>query len=142
MVPHSSNESRSSPLPANLRILVVDDDPLVSRAAKRLLSHLGCNVQVATNGTDAVTFFAQAAQKPHVVLLDATMPGMSGRATLDELRKLDPAIPIIVSTGLSSHEARDQFAGTGAEILIKPFNAAELAATLHKVVQPGRNVTP
>jgi CheY-like chemotaxis protein len=81
-----------------IRILVVDDDPDLLDTLREYLENLGNRyvVETAAQGSEALLMVARA--RPHVVILDVEMPGMSGVQVLTSLHALDPTIPVIMLT--------------------------------------------
>jgi DNA-binding response OmpR family regulator len=81
-----------------IRILVVDDDPALLDTIREYLESPGNRyvVETATRGSEALKLAARA--RPHVVILDVEMPGMTGVEVLASLRALDPTIPVIMLT--------------------------------------------
>ena len=83
---------------------VVDDEQTVRQLAQQALRRFGYTTLLAQNGETAIEIFAKCAADIHVVLLDTTMPAMSGEQTLLELRKMRPDIPVVLSSGYSEVE--------------------------------------
>jgi signal transduction histidine kinase/ActR/RegA family two-component response regulator len=109
------------------RILIVDDEQVVLRTAKLALEKRGYEVVLAESGASAVEVFKQSGGRFDLVLLDLSMPAMSGQETLARLREHNSEIPVIVSSGYSETEAARQFVGqTISGFLQKPFTAAQL----------------
>ena len=81
-----------------IRILLVDDDPALLDTLREYLETLGNRyvVETASQGRDALWMVARA--RPHVVILDVEMPGMSGIQVLTSLRASDPTLPVIMLT--------------------------------------------
>ena len=81
-----------------IRILVVDDDPALLDTIREYLESPGNRyvIETATRGSEALKLAARA--RPHVVILDVEMPGMTGVEVLASLRALDPTIPVIMLT--------------------------------------------
>lgn len=84
------------------RLLIVDDDPEIRRLLSRRLGRMGYMVQEAGNGEEAVTLARKAV--PDVVITDMTMPRLDGLGLLEELRSVDPDLPVIVLTGNGSFD--------------------------------------
>lgn len=84
------------------RLLIVDDDPEIRRLLSRRLRRMGCMVEEAGNGEEAVTLARKAV--PDVVITDMAMPCLDGLGLLEELRSLDPDLPVIVLTGYGSFD--------------------------------------
>jgi CheY-like chemotaxis protein len=120
---------------------VVDDDEGVRRIARRILEMFGFSVVEAVDGRDGVRQFAAHSQQIVLVLLDMTMPEMSGEETFREIRTLRGDIPVILSSGYNEIEATRAFTAKGlAGFLQKPFTPSDMAAKV-KAVLPGVGVT-
>jgi CheY-like chemotaxis protein len=120
---------------AGKRVLFMDDEEIIRSVAVGILRHLGHDPVVVGDGADAVREFATAmkAGKPFdVVVLDLTVPGgMGGRAAIDELRKIDPKVRAIVSSGYSSDPVLANFRQYGfAAVVPKPYQLEELARAI------------
>jgi PAS domain S-box-containing protein len=118
--------------PAALRgkgtILIVDDEELIRRTAKSVLEHSGFRVLFAEGGRQALEIFRSRSVHIDLVLLDMSMPQMSGEETLLHLQEIQPDVRVILSSGFSEDEAVQRFAGKGlAGFLQKPYTAAALA---------------
>ena len=120
-------------------VLVVDDEQVMRTVAEAALERFGYSVLLANNGVEALEVFRQAAREIAVVLLDLTMPLMSGEETLEKLRALRPDVPVLLSSGYNEVEVIQRFTGRGlAGFVGKPYTAAELAAKV-KAVWPGES---
>ncbi len=126
------------------RVLFMDDEENIRRMAETLLDLLGLEVKTVASGEAVVqTYFAaKAAGRPFdVVLMDLTVPGaMGGREAMEELRKLDPDVCGIVSSGYSIDPVLANYADYGFRARVtKPYRAADLARVLREVleVSPG-----
>ena len=104
------------------RILVVDDEPIVATCLRDLLERSGgCTVETAATGEEGVT--AVRRQRPDLVLLDITMPGIDGLEVLKRIRAFDRSIPVIMVTGSGNLDALGTAVKQGAFGYIpKPFN--------------------
>jgi CheY-like chemotaxis protein len=121
------------------RVLVMDDEEMVRRVARRMLEAMGFDVTLTANGEEAITRYeeARAAAQPfHAVMLDLTVPGgLGGRETLERLRALDPAVRAIVASGYSDDAVMSHYAEHGFRaVLAKPYQITELAAALHRTL--------
>jgi PAS domain S-box-containing protein len=118
-------------------ILVVDDEPLVLSIASSTLERAGYTVLLADNGLAAEQLMRECDKDIEAVILDVTMPGMSGEETLKRLKSIRPEVPVVVSTGHSETEMFARFAGAApAAFLQKPYTAAQLAQTIKTALQP------
>jgi CheY-like chemotaxis protein len=104
-------------------VLVVDDEEGVRRVAEQMLVRMGFDVVTVEGGQQALSFLASPhAARPRLVLLDLTMPGMSGEETFSALRRLDRSMPIVLSSGFSEQDAVRRFAGDAPEGFVqKPY---------------------
>jgi two-component system, OmpR family, alkaline phosphatase synthesis response regulator PhoP len=116
-------------------ILVVDDDPAVSRLVEINLTQVGYQVQTAADGEEALACVAAA--KPDLVILDVMMPRLDGFEALKRLRA-DPSsaeIPVIMLTARAQDEDVFEGYGRGAQwYLTKPFAPNELRAAVRRVL--------
>ena len=121
-------------------VLVVDDEDHVRHTAARLIAHFGFQVREADSGAAALAYF-HAGGAADLVLLDHSMPGMDGLATITELHKLMPALRVILFSGYSEDTARQRFRGQGiTRFLQKPFSLDMLRDTLRAAIGgPGKN---
>ena len=112
-------------------ILVVDDEPALTRALARLLARDGYQVAVAANGQEALTACAQ--QVYTRILCDLHMPELDGRGFYQALQRCQPALcaRVVFLTGDTlSPEVQAFLAQTGVPVLTKPFTAACLRGCL------------
>lgn len=124
----------------NHTVLVVDDEPAVREVAVRTLNRAGYRTLDAVNGPEGLALLANDDYQVSAVLLDLTMPGMSGAAVLLELRKRRPGLPVILSSGYSADEAATQVSGRAPDAFIqKPYQPVQLLEVLARVMdsRPG-----
>jgi len=85
----------------------------------------------AASGEEGIALFAARAAEVRAVLLDMTMPGMSGDEVLVELRRLRAEVPVVIISGHSETDVRQKLEGERAvAFLPKPFTGPELERTL------------
>lgn len=117
-------------------ILVVDDMPAVLDSARLLLESMGFSVLTAGDGLEAVDIFRTRSAEIGAVLLDLSMPAMTGADVFRELRSLCPDVPILLTSGYSEEEAVQAFQERGlAGFIQKPYRTEELRAKLSVVLQ-------
>jgi two-component system KDP operon response regulator KdpE len=115
------------------RILVVDDDPLVIKAVRRILEHEGYTVVAATNGADAIR--SAKSDAPDLVILDIIIPGTDGFAIHRRLRELYDT-PVIMLSGIDDVSTKVKCLNEGADdYLTKPFSFDELMARVKSVLR-------
>jgi len=120
------------------RLLFMDDEEPIRQMAAFLLRRFGFEVVCANDGADAVAKFRAAREggKPFtLVIMDLTVPGgIGGREAIVELKKIDPAVRAIVSSGYSSDPVLANYRAHGfAGVAAKPYDVNELARVLREV---------
>ena len=113
------------------RILVVDDEEVIRSGCKEILEMNDFSVDVAENGVEG--FDKIKAESFDIVLTDIMMPEMDGMELLDEIKKLDQDVVVIVITGYATLENAINAGRKGAyDYLPKPFNPDELLAKIER----------
>ncbi len=135
-VEHAVEASPVAPRETALRgtgvVLVVDDEPFVREMAKKALEHQGYTVLLAESGLGAIDAFRRHPGEIALVVLDLSMPLMSGEEALPELRKIRPEVKVVVSSGYSEAETMTLFRGQRVSGFIqKPYTAKELAESVN-----------
>lgn len=119
------------------KILVVDDEEVVRLCLARTLSDERCNVQVVTNGQDALRMMEQ--HPFDVVLLDVRMPGMNGMTVLETIKQKWPDSEVIIITGYPEVESAKQAVTLGAyDYLAKPVGPEEVIQAANGALQHKR----
>jgi CheY-like chemotaxis protein len=109
------------------RVLVADDEPMVLDFAAQALTSLGFHVTLARDGAEAVDLFVANPDWFRLVILDITMPRMDGLEAFAEVKRLRPAIPVILSSGYHPASAAQDLLDQGrAWFLPKPYPLREL----------------
>lgn len=114
-------------------VLVIDDERDVREAVGDILAQENIPVLTAPGGEAGLALYQERRDEIALVLLDLTMPGMSGEDTFRALRRRDPEIQVILSSGYNKVEATRRFLGKGlAGFMQKPYSAQRL---VHEVKQ-------
>ncbi|PWU02234.1 MAG: hypothetical protein C5B51_21315 [Terriglobia bacterium] len=130
-----SRASEHASLKGTGTILVIDDEEIVRRTAKVTLERFGYEVILAEDGRQGVDAFRRSADRVDAVLLDMTMPVMSGEEAFRELRMIRPDIKVILSSGYNEVEAIRHFTGKGlAGFVQKPYTSLRLAEAVQSVL--------
>jgi len=117
-------------------VLVVDDEPNVLDFCVQCVDHFGFTPLSAVDGLEAIKIFRKHANEIRLVILDMTMPKMDGIATFKELKRINPAVRVIISTGHSAQNTTMSFTGDKPDAFIqKPFHAQELQEKIQQVIQ-------
>lgn len=116
-------------------ILVVDDEETVRGLAKASLEEFGFAVLTAKDGLEAIRIFNTENERIAAILLDITMPGLSGYETYKELRKSGAEVPILLSSGYNEQDVTTSFGGERlAGFVKKPYRAHELVAKIEEAL--------
>ena len=121
------------------RVLLMDDEEAIRELGQLMLEELGYEAETADSGEQAVEKYRQAREqgRPYVaVILDLTVPGgMGGQAALVELKKFDPQVRAIVSSGYSTDPAMSNHREYGfAGFIAKPYDAMALGQILRRAL--------
>ena len=117
------------------RILIIDDEDAIRNLAKRVLEQHGYTVLLASDGQEGLDTYFRERGRVDLIVLDLSMPRMSGREVLERLREQAPDVKVIISTGYAE--------GTQAEILqnlnisayiYKPYRPLEIARLVRQVL--------
>jgi CheY-like chemotaxis protein len=115
-------------------ILVVEDEEVLRSALSKLLRRRGCTVIEAADGQAGIDQFRASAQEIDVVLLDLTLPGLSGKEVLGELRRIQPNLNVILTTAYSRDWVQGAVGGQQSWFYIrKPFRFPELTTLIREV---------
>ena len=125
---------------SNGLLLWADDEMELLRAHILFLEKKGYDVVTVTNGTDAID---QCRQKTFdLILLDEMMPGLSGLETLQKIKEISPATPVVMVTKSEEENIMDQAIGSKiADYLIKPVNPNQILLSLKKNIHQKEIVT-
>src|SRR4051812_20671569 len=122
-----------------MRILIVEDQPMVAEALRSGLTSEQYAVTVAPTGEDG--FFFLNSENFDLVLLDIMLPGRSGLEILETVRKKGLKIPVMMLTARDTLEDRIIGLDAGADdYLVKPFAFPELLARIRALLRRGRDV--
>ncbi|MBL8112548.1 MAG: response regulator [Acidobacteria bacterium] len=116
-------------------VLVVDDEDLVRRGLIAILGASGYDVLEARGGTEALEVLSRHAGAVDAVLVDLTMPGMTGDRVCVEILQRRPGTRVVLMSGYDAIELDERRRACGAvDFLQKPFGAAMLLSTLQKII--------
>jgi CheY-like chemotaxis protein len=131
------NEVRSSDVDVRSdagTVLVVEDEETLCQAVAKLLRKKGYSVLEAGDGLTALSLFRANQRAIDLVLLDLTLPGISGRDVLSELRRIQPEVKVILTSAYSQQVATSSLGGQQPRLFLrKPYRFGELIALLEDV---------
>jgi len=121
------------------RILVMDDEETVLEIAGEMLSHLGFEVVFARDGGEAIELYLKAREAGtpfRAILADLTIPGgIGGREMVESLRKINPEIMAIVSSGYCNDPVMSDFRSFGfSGVISKPYRIEEMSKVLSEIL--------
>ena len=123
-----------------MRVLVVDDEPAVRDSLRRALTLEGYEVELASDGAEALTHLAKS--PPDVLLLDVLMPQVDGLEVARRVRAAGNRVPILMLT--AREQVSDRVAGLDAgadDYVVKPFALEELLARIRALLRRDGAVT-
>jgi two-component system cell cycle sensor histidine kinase/response regulator CckA len=137
---HPKKNQNELPIFGHGRILVMDDEKMIRELADEILNHLGYEVELAQNGSEAVALYQKAweNEKPHdAVILDLTVRGgMGGKTAMAKLLEINPQVRAVVSSGYSTDPGITDFRQYGFKAaVVKPYTVAELSAALGRLLK-------
>ena len=120
------------------RVLVVDDEKPIRLITEQTLVAFGYRVLLASDGAEAIALFAQQHGDIQAVIMDMTMPTMDGASAIRVLEKINPSVPVIAASGISTNEALARDAGANVKVFLqKPYTADAVLNVLKQVLTEG-----
>ncbi len=120
------------------RIMVVDDEGVVGRVVRNMLTKMGYKVTLFSSSLEAVSDFRRNPQNYDLVFTDMTMPDMTGAELAKEVLALRPELPVILSTGYSEIIDKDKAARIGIrKFMLKPIKRRHLSKVVREVLDHG-----
>jgi PAS domain S-box-containing protein len=117
-------------------ILVVDDDSAVREIIQASLQNYNYKTLSAADGVEAIAYYAQNKKLVSVVLIDIMMPSMDGLTAIRTLKKINPQVKIIATSGLTSNRSLVAAADIGVDnFLPKPYSMKELLDTMSAILK-------
>lgn len=117
-------------------VLIVDDEETIREVAGMMLEDMGFETIGAENGWEGLHHYQKHQDKIVAVLLDMTMPKMDGRECYRELRRLNPEVKVILSSGYTEQDATSRFVGKGlAGFIQKPYSPEQLQQKMRMILE-------
>ena len=131
-----SEEFKSRSIGKGCTVLVIDDEPMILDMAQDMLESLDFKVLSAINGLKGLEIFKEKKNQIDVILLDLLMPEMSGKACFENLRKIDPMIKVIITSGIGELEKKKELEKMGATAYLeKPYSLEAITNKLSDVLR-------
>ena len=119
-----------------LKILVIDDDEIIRTLAERILQRAGYDVETAESGAAGIEAFSTDPDSFALILIDESMSGMTGQATLSEIRQIRPGFPGLISSGHGMHKSDIlPELQENTWLLGKPYQSRLLRETVDSIVR-------
>ena len=126
-----------------MRLIIIEDDLAQAKNLKRILEQKGYAVDWMDNPKKAKTRILLYRDEYDLVLLDLTLPGMSGMELTRSLRQEGLTTPIIIITGQSDTDTKIALLDSGADdYVVKPYSAGELIARINSVLRRPTTAQP
>ena len=118
----------------NMRLLVVDDEPIVGKRLKQVFDKIGFEIETYT---DSAAALAAIAEKPFdIVVTDLKMEGIDGIEVLKRVRAMNPKTRVIIITGYASPDTAELAQQEGVfAFLAKPFRLDELKQVIYRAME-------
>lgn len=116
-------------------ILVVDDENELREVVQAILEHLGYRVYLAGSGAEAIDIYSKKKDEIDMVLLDYIMPEMDGKETYSRLKKINPAVKVLICSGYSEQDGLSELIHQGITgIITKPFTLEYLSRKIQQII--------
>jgi PAS domain S-box-containing protein len=125
---------RSPPRGGTETILLADDEPMIRQLGRTILERYGYHVLLADDGLEAVEIYERARDRIALVILDLTMPRLSGHDALQHLLQIDPAVKVLLTSGYSPEHLDQSYHEHVLGFISKPFRPEQLADIVRGVL--------
>ncbi len=121
------------------KVLIMDDEEIIRDIARGMLEHLGYKVETANDGAEAIEKYGKTLESEpfDAVILDLTVPGgLGGKEALDRMKKLNPDIKAVVSSGYSNDPIMADFEEYGfTDVVAKPYSIDDLKVVMNRLLE-------
>ncbi len=136
MVPIPEEPASEELLTGTESLLVVDDEEMVLEVGKEMFESLGYTILIAKDGKEAIEIYEKNHDTIDAVILDMIMPGISGGETFDRLKKINPEIRVLLSSGYGLDDKVQAIMDRGCKGFIqKPFKIVDLSQKLRVILE-------
>jgi CheY-like chemotaxis protein len=119
----------------NETLLLVDDEEDILKIGAEMLNKLGYKVMPVRSGIEAIKLFTEKKDEIHLIILDMVMPEMNGRETFDLLKKIQPDLKVLLSSGYSLSEEASRILNNGHNSFIqKPFDIYRVSSKIRELL--------
>jgi two-component system cell cycle sensor histidine kinase/response regulator CckA len=129
-------ELAQEPVKGSETVLLVDDEETIIDVGRQLLERMGYTVLVARSGKDSIELYQAHKDAIHIVILDLIMPEMSGGETYDEIKKINPHVKVLLSSGYSKDSRATEILARGCNGFIqKPYTMKGLSLRIREILK-------
>jgi len=129
-------ELAQEPVKGSETVLLVDDEEAVIDVARQMLERMGYTVLAARSGKDAIDTYQAHKDAIHIVILDLIMPEMSGGDTYDQIKKINPHVKVLLSSGYSKESRATEILARGCNGFIqKPYTMKGLSLRIREILK-------
>jgi CheY-like chemotaxis protein len=116
-------------------VLLIDDEELMINLCGIMLERLGCSVFKAKNGADGIDLYKRYRDRISLIISDLNMPEMNGPAVMKKLRRLDPQVKVILSSGALTDENEAEILNMGFDAFLpKPYSIKALDKKMGEIL--------
>lgn len=120
------------------KILVIDDEETVCRVIRKTLEFVGFTILTSSNGSEGLKVFKRNTREFSLVILDVTLPNLSGEKVLSRIHRIRADLPAILISGYYEEDLKNRFAEKGlVSFMPKPFTAQTLIAKVRNALNKG-----
>lgn len=131
----TEKEEEIIPEGGNEGILLVDDEEFIRNLGEEMLTKFGYRVFTAPDGESALKLYQEKKKKISLIILDLIMPGMGGRKCLEEFRKMNPWLKVVIASGHSVNGHVKEILENGAKGFIsKPYDVNQMLKIIREVL--------
>ena len=117
-----------------MRMLVIDDEPIIRMFIVEVLASLGCSTEEAGAGAEALAKYRAQTGGFDAAIIDVGLPDLGGDEIVAEIRKTDPEFPIVLATGYADAKKLEHFKSDPKLAIVgKPFEPEKLADALRRI---------
>ncbi len=121
-------------------VLLVDDEEMIIDVGRGMLGELGYTVMAALSGPEALEVYRQNPGRIDIVIMDMIMPGLGGGETFDRLKRINPNVKVLLSSGYSINGQASKIMERGCDGFIqKPFTLMQLSAKIREILDGGKS---
>ena len=117
-------------------VLLVDDEEMIIEIGEKMLAKMGYRPMIAKGGCEAIEVYRNNVDKIDLIILDMIMPDMNGQETFDNLKELNPAVKVLLSSGYSLNDQARMIMDSGCQGFVqKPFDAVNLSQKIRNILE-------